>query len=142
MLRKAGLAKKVYYRKIWYITSNTENFQIYLQWMIKFLIIQYKSITLHLHLHYKYNYNYCIWIYNCILIYPNIQIYNIIYIYIYMCVCVCVCVCVCLLQHCRNTYPRWSHRFHIHIVFSSWFYLNIVTSRNNLRNCERNPSYQ
>ena len=28
---------------------------------------------------------------------------------------------------------------HIHIIFSSWFYLVIVTSRNNLPNCENYP---
>ena len=31
----------------------------------------------------------------------------------------------CLLQICRNTYTRWSDWFHIHIIFSSWFYLVI-----------------
>ena len=31
------------------------------------------------------------------------------------------------IQHCRNTYTRWSHWFHIQIIFSSWFYLIIIT---------------
>ena len=48
----------------------------------------------------------------------------------------------CLCKHCRNTYTRWSHWFHIHIIFSSWFYLIIVTSWNSLSNCEHDPSYQ
>ena len=47
-----------------------------------------------------------------------------------------------LLQHCRNTYTRWSHWFHIQIIFSSWFYFIIVTSRNSLPNCEHDPIYQ
>ena len=104
---------------------------IYNKWSI--LIIQYKS-TLNLH---------CIWIYNCIWIYPIMQLISkfiqsnwYIYIYIYE------LYVFCLLQHCRNTYTRWSHWFHIQIIFSSWFYLIIVTSRNSLPNCEHDPSYQ
>ena len=30
---------------------------------------------------------------------------------------------------------------HTGMIFSSWFYLIIVTSRNRLPNCERDPSY-
>ena len=48
----------------------------------------------------------------------------------------------CLLQHCHNTYIRWSHWCYIHIIFSSWFYLIIVTRRKGLPNCEHDPSYQ
>ena len=36
------------------------------------------------------------------------------------------------MQHCHNTYTRWSYWFHIHIIFSSYFYLIIVTCRNSL----------
>ena len=58
-----------------------------------------------------------------------------IYIYIYICV-------FCLLQHCCNTYTRCSHWFHIHKIFSSWFYLIINTSRNSLPKFEHYSSYQ
>ena len=52
-------------------------------------------------------------------------------------------LCVfCLLAHCCNTYTRCSHWFHIHIIFSSLFYLIIVTSRNSLPNCKHDTSYQ
>ena len=65
--------------------------------------------------------------------------YPIFYIYIYICI---NFVFFCIFQHCRNTYTRWSHWCHIHIIFSSWFYLIIVTSKNSLPNCEHDPSYQ
>ena len=60
-----------------------------------------------------------------------------IYIYIYIYICV-----FCLLQHCCNTYTRCSHWFHIHKIFSSWFYLIINTSRNSLPKFEHYSSYQ
>ena len=50
-VKEAWIGKKVYFRKIKYIISNTENFKTYLQLIITFLIIQYKS-TLNLHLLY------------------------------------------------------------------------------------------
>ena len=69
----------------------------------------------------------------------DIEVYPIqlihIYIYIYE------LYVFCLLQHCRNTYTRWSHWFHIQIIFSSWFYLIIVTSKNSLPNDEHDPNY-
>ena len=88
---------------------------------IKFTFTIYEYILLS-------NYIYIIYIY--------IYIYNIYNIYIYF-------VFFCLFKHCRNTCTHWSHRFpHIHIIFSSWFYLIIVTSRNSLPNCEHDSSYQ
>ena len=43
----------------------------------------------------------------------------------------------------RHTYTaHWSHRFDIHIIFPSCFYLIIVTSRNSLPNYKHDPSYQ
>ena len=74
-VKEDWISKKVYYRKIYHITSNTENFQAYLPQMIKFLIVQYK-LTLNLHLLYR--------IYNFIWIYTIIQLYIYIYIYIYI----------------------------------------------------------
>ena len=64
----------------------------------------------------------------------------------YVCMYVCMYVyelCVfCLLQHCRNSYVRWSHWFHIHMIFSSHSdYARCFTSRNGLRNYEHDPSY-
>ena len=41
-----------------------------------------------------------------------------------------------------HTCTHWSHWFHSHIIFSSWFYLIILTSRSSLPNCEHDPSYQ
>ena len=49
--KEEWISKTVYYRKIKYINSNNESFKAYLQNIITFLIIQYKSI-LHLHLLY------------------------------------------------------------------------------------------
>ena len=46
------------------------------------------------------------------------------------------------IQHCLNADTHQSNWSHIHIIFSSWFYLIIVTSRNSLPNCEHDPSYQ
>ena len=43
------------------------------------------------------------------------HIYKVIYIYE-------LCA-FCLLQHYRNSYIRWSHWFHIHMIFSSRFLL-------------------
>ena len=37
---------------------------------------------------------------------------------------------------------QWSHWFHIHVIFSSCFYLIIVTNRNSVFSCEHDPSYQ
>ena len=37
---------------------------------------------------------------------------------------------------------HWSHWFHIHIIFSGWFYLIIGISRNSLPNCKHDASYQ
>ena len=48
-VKEEWVGKKVYYLKIENITSTTENFEAYLQKMITFLIIQYKS-TLNIHL--------------------------------------------------------------------------------------------
>ena len=42
----------------------------------------------------------------------------------------------------RNTYTHWSHWLHIHLIFPSYLFLTIVTSRNSLPNCELDPSYQ
>ena len=50
--KEERIGKKLYYRKTKYITSNTEHFKVYLQLIITFLIIQYKS-TLNLHLLYR-----------------------------------------------------------------------------------------
>ena len=41
-----------------------------------------------------------------------------------------------------HTAVHWSRWFHIHIIFSSCFYLIIVTSRNSLPNWEHDPIYQ
>ena len=49
--KEEWISKALYYRKIKYITSNNKSFKAYLQNIITFLIIQYKSI-LHLHLLY------------------------------------------------------------------------------------------
>ena len=105
---------------------------IYNRWSI--LIIQYKS-TLSLHLLYMN-----IWLYMDIWYYPIFYIY----IYIYICICMYIWTLYffCLLQHCRNTYTRWSHWFHIHTIFSSCSYLIIVTRKNSLPNFEHDPSYQ
>ena len=54
--KEKWLGKKLYYRKTTYITSNTENFKVYLPWT-SFLITQYKS-TLNLHLLYVNIYPY------------------------------------------------------------------------------------
>ena len=48
------------------------------------------------------------------------------------------CIWICIY---RNTYTRWSHWFHIHIIFSSWFYSIIVTKSNSIANCKYDPSY-
>ena len=91
----------------------------------------YLSIYIYLSILYVYIYLLDIYIY---IIYIYIYIYLYMYIgYIYI---------QCLLQHCHNTYIRWSHWCYIHIIFSSWFYLIIVTRRKGLPNCEHDPSYQ
>ena len=41
--KEEWIGKKLYYRKIKYITSNTENCKVYLQYLITFLKILYKS---------------------------------------------------------------------------------------------------
>ena len=48
-----------------------------------------------------------------------------------------MCFIVTLSQH-----IHWSHWFNIHIIFSSWIYLIIDTSRNSLPNCEHDTSYR
>ena len=76
-------------------------------------------------------------VYEFITLYEYILLFNYIYIYIYINI-----AFICLLQHCHSTYTRLSRWFHIHIIFSSWFYLIFVTSKNSLPNCEHDPSYQ
>ena len=61
----------------------------------------------------------------------------IIYNNIYICK-LCFLFVPTLLEHIHC----WSHWFHIHIIFSSRFYLIIITSRNGLPNCEHDSSYQ
>ena len=98
---------------------------------IKFTFTVYEYTTLY---EYILLFNY-IYIYMNIYIIYILYIYNIYYIYINI-------VFFCLLEHCQNTYTRLSRWFHIHIIFSSWFNLIIVTSKNSLPNCEHVPSYQ
>ena len=76
------------------------------------------------------------------------------YKYIYICVCVRVSIymyiyyikfeflCFLFIVTFSNTYTHWSHWFHIHIIFTSCFYLIIVTSGNSQPNCKHDPSYQ
>ena len=52
--------------------------------------------------------------------YRTLYIY--IYIYIYYKYIIYKFCAFCLLQHCRNTYTRWLHWFHIHIIFFCCFY--------------------
>ena len=80
--------------------------------LIYIYIYMYMYIYVHARMYYMYHLH-------------KIYIY-IIYIYIYE-----LCV-FCLLRYCCNTYTRSSQWFHIQINFSSWCYLIIVTSRNNL----------
>ena len=53
-----------------------------------------------------------------------------------------VCFAYCNIVAATHTHDGWSHWFHIQIIFSSWFYLIIVTSRNSEPNCEYDPRYQ
>ena len=132
MLRRNRMAKKYnterYVRIFWHI---------YYKWSI--LIIQYK-----INIKFTFTVHECLIVYEYIWIYSIIQfeiyiyiyiyilyiyyIYTIIlYIYIYMYICIYYIyiyeLCAFrLLQHCRNSYVRWLHWFHIHMIFSSWFY--------------------
>ena len=96
----------------WFVTDS-------IQINIKFTFTIYEYILLS-------NFIYIIYI---------LYIYNIyIYIYIYT---------LRFFVYSNIVATHWSHRFlHIHIIFSSWFYLIIVTSRNSLPNCEHDTSYQ
>ena len=136
MLRRNGLAKNILQKDIIYYFKYRElsgiftiNYHISdnsIQINTKFAFTVYEYILLS-KLIYIYIYAYYIYIY---------ILYICMYIYIYE-----LCV-FCLLQHCRNAYTRWSHWFHIQIIFSSWFYFIIVTSRKSLPSCEYDPSYQ
>ena len=85
---------------------------------IKFTFTVYEYILLSNLTYIIYKYNIYIYIYIMFLY---------IYIYTYK-----LCV-FCLLEHCFNTCTRWSRCFHIHMIFSSQFYLIIVTSRSSLQ---------
>ena len=61
--------------------------------------------------------------------YINIYIY-ILYIYIYIYIYITFVFFVC--YNIVATHTHTGHWFHIHIIFSIWFYLIIVTSRNSL----------
>ena len=56
------------------------------------------------------------------IVYELILLSNFIYIYIYCKYIIYKFCAFCLLQHCRNTYTRWLHWFHIHIIFFCCFY--------------------
>ena len=140
MLRRNGLAKNILQKDIIYYFKYRElsgiftiNYHISdnsIQINTKFVFTVYEYILL----------SKLIYIYIYIYIYMHIiYIYTF---YIYVCIYIYELCVFCLLQHCRNAYTRWSHWFHIQIIFSSWFYFIIVTSRNSLPSCEYDPSYQ
>ena len=111
-VKEEWIGKKVYYRKIQHITSNTESFQAYIQYMITFLIIQYNS-TLNL---------LCMWIYPIIqfyvCIYINIYIYVYTYKYKYIYICTYICMYIYIYIY-----------IYIHFVF--FVYSNFVATHAN-----------
>ena len=102
---------------------NTERYDILLQILrisgIFTCIWIYLIIYIYNQLHYIY-----VYIKNTItfIVYELILLSNFIYIYIYCKYIIYKFCAFCLLQHCRNTYTRWLHWFHIHIIFFCCFY--------------------
>ena len=147
---------------------NTERYNILLQ-IPRILRHTYNKWSILINNSIQINTKFTFTVYEYIIVFENILLSNLIYIYIYIYIIqynICIYIqiiyseltqsssrrvssfkdselCVfCLMQHCHNTYTRWSHWFHIHIIFSSCFYLIVVTSRNCLPNCEHDPTYQ